>query len=126
MTVQWSPAWPVNVGHAFVKWKSPLRGEDADNDGASASGAVAVMPGAVALGVVGAFGPSAHAMAATSATAQRHPTTRWIGRQIVNFIYSHSFDWRRIWLLGLGGQLHLRVHPRDGHTSAESATTGKP
>src|SRR4029453_11808715 len=105
MTVQWSSAWPVYVEHSFVTWKAPLRGE-ADNDGASACGAVAILPDAVALGAVGAPGPSAHA-AAASATAQRDPTTtRLIGRQNVDFIIHPSYCCRA---LGVGrGQLDLR------------------
>src|SRR5687768_2128503 len=76
VTVQWSPAWPVYVEHSFVSWKSPLRGEDAANDGA-----FALVLGLVelsALGPVGTPPPSAHP-AATSVPAQRHPmTTRFI------------------------------------------------
>jgi hypothetical protein len=121
MTVQWSPAWPVYVEHSFVRWKAPLRVDDGDNDGASACWAVAVLPDAVALGAAGAPGPSAHATA-VSAMAQRDPTTtRWIGRQIVNFIiHTPTVAAHRG---SAGSNLDLHEFTPGWHTSAESATT---
>src|SRR4029450_9770859 len=84
--VQNWPARPAFCEHSFVTWRSPLRG-DAANDASTAGRAVPSMPGtvaaklgraALALGLVGTPRPSAHPTAASAPLQRNAITTNFI------------------------------------------------